>query len=108
MDSSPKLVVTIQNGNIILKPFNSYFKYEENIITNNSFTNDHLNISFENYQNLFSDSENIILGNNSNMNINNQKNQLIFTNFLKKNWRDEIRNVKNKILDQYIFERFPF
>jgi hypothetical protein len=108
MDSSQKLIVSIQNGNIILKPFNSYFKYEENIIKNNSFTDEHLNISFENYQNLFSDSENIILGNNYNMNINNKKNQLIFTNFLKKNWRDEIRNIKNKILDKYIFEKFPF
>ena len=111
MNSPPMLILTIERGNIILKTFNSYYnENDEDKRTNCSFGNGNLNLSFESCnQTLYYDSNNLYLGIESNISIDDKiEKKLIFTKFLKNEWKSEIGNIKNKTLDKYIFERFPF
>ena len=100
MDSISNMMLSIENGNIIIKSINSNLDDYKNTSSTNS--NESINLSFDNNcKEYFVDSK------ESFININNKENKIIFTDLLKENWENEIEEIKNNILDKYIMERFP-
>ena len=101
MDSTSTLMLSIENGNIIVKSLNSNLDDDKKTSSTNS--NESINLSFNNnYENAY------FYSNASIININNKESKIVFTNLLKENWENEIIKIKNNILDKYIMERFPF
>jgi len=101
MDSTSTLMLSIENGNIIIKSLNSNLDDDKKTSSTNS--NESINLSFNNnYENAY------FYSNASIININNKESKIVFTNLLKENWENEIIKIKNNILDKYIMERFPF
>lgn len=101
MDSTSTLMLSIENGNIIIKSLNSNLDDDKKTSSTNS--NESINLSFNNnYENAY------FYSNASIININNKESKIVFTNLLKDNWENEIIKIKNNILDKYIMERFPF
>ena len=95
MNSSSILFLSVEKGKVILKP--SYKKYEDDINTTNSY-----NLLYEtDYKDLNDDYL-------KNFNCGNKKSKFSFTYVLKENWKGEIENIKNSIIDRFINERFPF
>ena len=100
MDSISNMMLSIENGNIIIKLVKSNSDDYKN--TSSTKSNESINLSFDNNcKEYFVDSK------ESFMNINNKENKIIFTDLLKENWENEIEEIKNNILDKYIMERFP-
>ena len=84
-----------------IKP--SYTKYEDNINSTHSF-----NLLFEtDYKDLNDDWENQNL-NLKNLIYDNKKSKFSFIYVLKENWKGEIENIQNSLIDRFINERFPF
>ena len=101
MDTTSTLMLSIENGNIIIKSLNSNLDDDKKTSSTNS--NESINLSFNNnYENAY------FYSNASIININNKESKIVFTNLLKENWENEIIKIKNNILDKYIMERFPF
>ena len=101
MDSTSTLMLSIENGNIIIKSLNS--NLDDDKKTSSTNNNESINLSFNNnYENAY------FYSNASIININNKESKIVFTNLLKENWENEIIKIKNNILDKYIMERFPF
>jgi hypothetical protein len=101
MDSTSTLMLSIENGNIIIKSLNSNLDDDKKTSSTNS--NESINLSFNNnYENAY------FYSNASIINMNNKESKIVFTNLLKENWENEIIKIKNNILDKYIMERFPF
>ena len=101
MDSISNMMLSIENGNIIIKLVKSNSDDYKN--TSSTKSNESINLSFDNNcKEYFVDSK------ESFININNKENKIIFTDLLKENWENEIEEIKNNILDKYIMERFPF
>ena len=101
MDSTSTLILSIENGNIIIKSLNSNLDDDKKTSSTNS--NESINLSFNNnYENAY------FYSNASIINMNNKESKIVFTNLLKENWENEIIKIKNNILDKYIMERFPF
>ncbi len=100
MDSISNMMLSIENGNIIIKLVKSNSDDYKN--TSSTKSNESINLSFDNNcKEYFVDSK------ESFININNKENKIIFTDLLKENWENEIEEIKNNILDKYIMERFP-
>ncbi len=101
MDSISNLILSIENGNIIIKSINSNLDDYKNTSSTNS--NESINLSFDNnYKEYEFNSK------KSFINIHNKENKIIITNLLKDNWENEIIEIKNNFLDKYIMEKFPF
>ena len=100
MDSISNMMLSIENGNIIIKLVKSNSDDYKN--TSSTKSNESINLSFDNNcKEYFVDSK------ESFININNKESKIVFTNLLKENWENEIIKIKNNILDKYIMERFP-
>ena len=107
MNSSSMLYLSVESGNIIIKPIYSNYEDVKNI--NCSDNDDNIDFSFENkYEDLIFENINTSIESENNVNLDNKKSKLFLRKILKENWEEEIQNIKYNLYDKYLMERFPF
>ena len=107
MNTSSMLYLSVENGNIIIKPIYSNYEDVKNI--NCSDNDDNIDFSFENkYEDLIFENINTSIESENNVNIDNKKSKLFLRKILKENWEEEIQNIKYNLYDKYLMDRFPF
>ena len=107
MNSSSMLYLSVESGNIIIKPI--YSNYEDVKNMNCSDNDDNIDFSFENkYEDLIFENINTSIESENNVNLDNKKSKLFLRKILKENWEEEIQNIKYNLYDKYLMDRFPF
>jgi hypothetical protein len=107
MNSSSMLYLSVESGNIIIKPIYSNYEDVKNI--NCSDNDDNIDFSFENkYEDLIFENINTSIESENNVNLDNKKSKLFLRKILKENWEEEIQNIKYNLYDKYLMDRFPF
>lgn len=107
MNSSSMLYLSVESGNIIIKPIYSNYEDVKNI--NCSDNDDSIDFSFENKcEELIFENINTSIKSENNVNVDNKKSKLFLRKILKENWEEEIQNIKYNLYDKYLMERFPF